>query len=179
MKFDSTESFANKEDLKDPLKSYREKFYIPKNKNKEDLIYFCGNSLGLQPKAVTNVLKKELEVWKDKGVLGQEDRWINYHERLTKSSAKLVGAKPSEVVIMNALTVNIHLLLVSFYKPNKNRYKIIIEKGAFPSDQYAIESQLKFHGYDIKDALIEINPMEGKEIIEDEEILNILKKKWF
>jgi kynureninase len=176
MKFDSTESFANKEDLKDPLKSYREKFYIPKNKNKEDLIYFCGNSLGLQPKAVTNVLKKELEVWKDKGVLGQEDRWINYHERLTKSSAKLVGAKPSEVVIMNALTVNIHLLLVSFYKPNKNRYKIIIEKGAFPSDQYAIESQLKFHGYDIKDALIEINPMEGKEIIEDEEILNILKK---
>ena len=176
MKFDPSESFAHKEDLKDPLKSYRDKFYIPKNKNKEDLIYFCGNSLGLQPKAVSKVLKKELEVWQEKGVLGQEDRWINYHERLTKSSANVVGAKPSEVVIMNALTVNIHLLLVSFYRPKKDRYKIIIEKGAFPSDQYAIESQLEFHGYDKKDALIEIEPFKGKEVIEDEEILNILKK---
>ena len=176
MKFDPSESFAYEEDLKDPLKSFRDKFYIPKNKNKEDLIYFCGNSLGLQPKAVPKILKKELEVWKDKGVLGQEDRWINYHERLTESSANIVGAKPSEVVIMNALTVNIHLLLVSFYRPKKNRYKIIIEKGAFPSDQYAIESQLKFHGYDKKDALIEIEPFKGKEVIEDEEILNIIKK---
>lgn len=176
MKFDPSESFAYEEDLKDPLKSFRDKFYIPKNKNKEDLIYFCGNSLGLQPKAVPKILKKELEVWKDKGVLGQEDRWINYHERLTESSANIVGAKPSEVVIMNALTVNIHLLLVSFYRPKKDRYKIIIEKGAFPSDQYAIESQLKFHGYDKKDALIEIEPLKGKEVIEDEEILNIIKK---
>ena len=176
MKFDPSESFAYEEDLKDPLKSFRDKFYIPKNKNKEDLIYFCGNSLGLQPKAVPKILKKELEVWKDKGVLGQEDRWINYHERLTESSANIVGAKPSEVVIMNALTVNIHLLLVSFYRPKKDRYKIIIEKGAFPSDQYAIESQLKFHGYDKKDALIEIEPLKGKEVIEDEEILNIIEK---
>ena len=176
MKFDPSESFAYEEDLKDPLKSFRDKFYIPKNKNKEDLIYFCGNSLGLQPKAVPKILKKELEVWKDKGVLGQEDRWINYHEKLTESSANVVGAKPSEVVIMNALTVNIHLLLVSFYRPKKDRYKIIIEKGAFPSDQYAIESQLKFHGYDKKDALIEIEPFKGKEVIEDEEILNTIKK---
>jgi len=176
MKFDSNKSFAKKEDIKDQLKHFREKFYIPKNKNKENLIYFCGNSLGLQPKAVPEVLKKELEVWQEKGVLGQEDRWINYHERLTNSSASVVGAKASEVVIMNALTVNIHLLLVSFYRPKKNRYKIIIEKGAFPSDQYAVESQLEFHGYDKKDALIEIEPIEGKEVIDDEEILNILKK---
>jgi len=176
MKFDSNKSFAKKEDIKDPLKHFREKFYIPKNKNKENLIYFCGNSLGLQPKAVPEVLKKELEVWQEKGVLGQEDRWINYHERLTNSSASVVGAKASEVVIMNALTVNIHLLLVSFYRPKKNRYKIIIEKGAFPSDQYAVESQLEFHGYDKKDALIEIEPIKGKEVIDDEEILNILKK---
>jgi len=176
MKFDSNKSFAKKEDIKDPLKHFREKFYIPKNKNKENLIYFCGNSLGLQPKAVPEVLKKELEVWQEKGVLGQEDRWINYHERLTNSSASVVGAKASEVVIMNALTVNIHLLLVSFYRPKKKRYKIIIEKGAFPSDQYAVESQLEFHGYDKKDALIEIEPIEGKEVIDDEEILNILKK---
>jgi len=119
MKFDSNKSFAKKEDIKDPLKHFREKFYIPKNKNKENLIYFCGNSLGLQPKAVPEVLKKELEVWQEKGVLGQEDRWINYHERLTNSSASVVGAKASEVVIMNALTVNIHLLLVSFYRPKK------------------------------------------------------------
>lgn len=176
MKFDSNKSFAKKEDIKDQLKHFREKFYIPKNKNKENLIYFCGNSLGLQPKAVPEVLKKELEVWQEKGVLGQEDRWINYHERLTNSSASVVGAKASEVVIMNALTVNIHLLLVSFYRPKKKRYKIIIEKGAFPSDQYAVESQLEFHGYDKKDALIEIEPIEGKEVIDDEEILNILKK---
>lgn len=176
MKFDSNKSFAKKEDIKDPLKHFREKFYIPKNKNKENLIYFCGNSLGLQPKAVPEVLKKELEVWQEKGVLGQEDRWINYHERLTNSSASVVGAKASEVVIMNALTVNIHLLLVSFYRPKKKRYKIIIEKGAFPSDQYAVESQLEFHGYDKKDALIEIEPIKGKEVIDDEEILNILKK---
>ncbi|MDA9671850.1 kynureninase [bacterium] len=176
MKFDSNKSFAKKEDIKDQLKHFREKFYIPKNKNKENLIYFCGNSLGLQPKAVPEVLKKELEVWQEKGVLGQEDRWINYHERLTNSSASVVGAKASEVVIMNALTVNIHLLLVSFYRPKKNRYKIIIEKGAFPSDQYAVESQLEFHGYDKKDALIEIEPIKGKEVIDDEEILNILKK---
>ena len=176
MKFDSNKSFAKKEDIKDQLKHFREKFYIPKNKNKENLIYFCGNSLGLQPKAVPEVLKKELEVWQEKGVLGQEDRWINYHERLTNSSASVVGAKASEVVIMNALTVNIHLLLVSFYRPKKKRYKIIIEKGAFPSDQYAVESQLEFHGYDKKDALIEIEPIKGKEVIDDEEILNILKK---
>ena len=176
MKFDSNKSFAKKEDIKDQLKHFREKFYIPKNKNKENLIYFCGNSLGLQPKAVPEVLKKELEVWQEKGVLGQEDRWINYHERLTNSSASVVGAKASEVVIMNALTVNIHLLLVSFYRPKKKRYKIIIEKGAFPSDQYAVESQLEFHGYDKKDALIEIEPIEGKEVIDGEEILNILKK---
>lgn len=176
MKFDSNKSFAKKEDIKDPLKHFREKFYIPKNKNKENLIYFCGNSLGLQPKAVPEVLKKELEVWQEKGVLGQEDRWINYHERLTNSSASVVGAKASEVVIMNALTVNIHLLLVSFYRPKKNRYKIIIEKNAFPSDQYAVESQLEFHGYEKKDALIEIEPIKGKEVIDDEEILNILKK---
>ena len=176
MKFDSNKSFAKKEDIKDQLKHFREKFYIPKNKNKENLIYFCGNSLGLQPKAVPEVLKKELEVWQEKGVLGQEDRWINYHERLTNSSASVVGAKASEVVIMNALTVNIHLLLVSFYRPKKNRYKIIIEKGAFPSDQYAVESQLEFHGYDKKDALIEIEPIKGREVIDDEEILNILKK---
>ena len=176
MKFDSNKSFAKKEDIKDQLKHFREKFYIPKNKNKENLIYFCGNSLGLQPKAVPEVLKKELEVWQEKGVLGQEDRWINYHERLTNSSASVVGAKASEVVIMNALTVNIHLLLVSFYRPKKNRYKIIIEKGAFPSDQYAVESQLEFHGYDKKDALIEIEPIKGKEVIDDEDILSILKK---
>jgi kynureninase len=176
MKFDSNKSFAKKEDIKDQLKHFREKFYIPKNKNKENLIYFCGNSLGLQPKAVPEVLKKELEVWQEKGVLGQEDRWINYHERLTNSSASVVGAKASEVVIMNALTVNIHLLLVSFYRPKKKRYKIIIEKGAFPSDQYAVESQLEFHGYDKKDALIEIEPIKGKEVIDDEEILSILKK---
>ena len=158
-------------DQDDPLGSYRDKFHYPKNDNKEKLIYFSGNSLGIQPKSVRKYVEKELNVWENKGLLGQHDRWENFHERLIENTARLVGAQPSEVVVMNALTVNIHLLLVSFYQPNENRKKIIIEKGTFPSDQYAIKSQIKFHGFDPEDTLIELSPRKGKATLRTKDIL--------
>ena len=112
-----------------------------------------------------------MDVWEKKGLLGQHDRWENFHERLIENTARLVGAQPSEVVVMNALTVNIHLLLISFYQPNENRKKIIIEEGTFPSDQYAIKSQIKFHGLDPKDTLIELTPRKGETTLRTKDIL--------
>ena len=158
-------------DQDDPLGSYRDKFHYPKNDNKEKLIYFSGNSLGIQPKSVRKYVEKELNVWEREGLLGQHSRWENFHERLIKNTARLVGAQPSEVVVMNALTVNIHLLLVSFYQPNENRKKIIIEEGTFPSDQYAIKSQIKFHGFDPQDTLIELSPRKGETTLRTKDIL--------
>jgi len=174
--FESSSSYAKEEDRKDLLSFIRKKFHFPSYKNGESLIYFCGNSLGLQPKSVLGSINKELQVWKEKGVIGQENRWIDYHEKLAIPSANIVGAKPSEVVVMNALTINIHLLLVSFYRPTKKRFKVIIEKGAFPSDQYAVDSQLNFHGFNKEDALIEIEPAVGKETIQEEDILKVIEK---
>ena len=158
-------------DQDDPLGSYRDKFHYPKNDNKEKLIYFSGNSLGIQPKSVRKYVEKELNVWEKKGLFGQHDRWENFHERLIENTARLVGAQPSEVIVMNALTVNIHLLLISFYQPNENRKKIIIERGTFPSDQYAIKSQIKFHGLDPKDTLIELTPRKGETTLRTKDIL--------
>ena len=122
--YENTRSFADLEDQRDPLRSYRNKFYYPKNKKGENVIYFCGNSLGLQPKSVRSFIEKELALWEKDGVLGQHRRWEHFHERLTHLTAHLVGAKESEVVVMNALTVNLHLLLVSFYQPNNKRNKV-------------------------------------------------------
>ena len=139
MKYKNTEAFAQNLDETDKLAKHRNDFFYPKDNNKNELIYFAGNSLGLQPKKVSKYLTKELSIWSEKGVLGQEERWIGYHERLTDSTAKLVGALSSEVVVMNALTVNIHLLLISFYQPKESKYKVIIEKDAFPSDYYAVK----------------------------------------
>lgn len=173
--FDISRSFADNEDDNDSLNYLKEKFHHPYDKNRKPVIYFCGNSLGLQPKSVTDNLDNELKVWQERGVLGQESHWINYHEKLTIPSANIVGAKPSEVVVMNALTINIHLLFVSFYRPTNKKYKVIIEKGAFPSDQYAVDSQLHFHGLNKKDALIEVEPQKGKNIIEEEDILAAIK----
>ena len=158
-------------DQDDPLGSCRDKFHYPKNDNKIKLIYFSGNSLGIQPKSVRKYVEKELNVWEKKGLFGQHDRWENFHERLIENTARLVGAQPSEVVVMNALTVNIHLLLISFYQPNENRKKIIIERGTFPSDQYAIKSQIKFHGLDPKDTLIELTPRKGEITLRTKDIL--------
>jgi len=171
MTFENSRSSANTMDQDDPLGSYRNKFHYPKNDNKENVIYFSGNSLGLQPKSVRKYVEKELNVWEKKGLLGQHGRWEYFHERLLENTARLVGAQPSEVVVMNALTVNIHLLLVSFYQPNENRKKIIIERGTFPSDQYAIKSQIKFHGLDPEDTLIELSPREGETTLRTKDII--------
>ena len=171
MKYKNTEVFAQNLDETDKLAKYRNDFFYPKDNNKNELIYFAGNSLGLQPKKVSDYLTKELSVWSEKGVLGQEKRWIEYHENFTESTAKLVGALSSEVVVMNALTVNIHLLLISFYQPKEAKYKVIIEKDAFPSDYYAVQSQIKLHGFDPKQALIELTPREGEKILRHEDII--------
>ncbi len=171
MKYKNTEVFAQNLDETDKLAKHRNDFFYPKDNNKNELIYFAGNSLGLQPKRVSDYLTKELSVWSEKGVLGQEERWIEYHEKFTESTAKLVGALSSEVVVMNALTVNIHLLLISFYQPKEAKYKVIIEKDAFPSDYYAVQSQIKLHGFDPKQALIELTPREGEKILRHEDII--------
>lgn len=175
MNYEASLSFAKQMDQIDPLKDCRRMFHFHRMGGKE-VIYFCGNSLGLMSKTTTEMVNKELEVWAKKGVIGQHTYWESYHEHLSKSTARLVGAKPSEVVVMNALTVNLHLLLISFYQPTGNRNKIVIEKGAFPSDQYAVESQIKLHDLNPKDVLLELSPREGEKTLHTEDILGTLKE---
>ena len=175
MNYEKSRNFADFLDQQDGLSEYRKQFNYPKDSSGKELIYFCGNSLGLQPKTVSSYLEKELSVWAEKGVIGQETRWIAFHERLEKSTSKLVGALPAEVVVMNALTVNIHFLLVSFYQPNEKRYKIMIEKDAFPSDHYAIQSQIRFHGYDPEQALVELVPRKDEKILRNDDILSSIQ----
>lgn len=172
--------FAKKLDQEDPLKPYRERFYIPKQKNGKDTIYFSGNSLGLQPKAVSQIINQELEDWQKLGVEGHvmaRNPWVSYEELLTENLAAIVGAKPIEVVAMNTLSVNLHLMMVSFYRPTDKRYKIVIEKSAFPSDQYAVFSQLKFHGYDPEKGLIILEPRKGEVTITQEDIDNLIEEQ--
>lgn len=166
-------------DETDPLKTFRDKFYIPKTPDGKQVIYLCGNSLGLQPKIARSYIEQELEDWAKLAVEGHfkaRNPWMPYHELLTKQMAEIVGAKPIEVVVMNSLTVNLHLLMVSFYRPNKQRYKIIIEKGAFPSDQYAVKSQIKFHGLAVEDALVELCPRKGEVCLQTEDIIENIRK---
>ena len=170
--------FAKEQDQNDILKSYRDAFYLPKNKNGEPLIYMTGNSLGLQPKATKQYINQELEDWANLGVEGHFEAktpWLPYHEFLTKSMAHVVGAKPIEVIVMNTLTANLHFMMVSFYKPTKKRYKILIESDAFPSDKYAVESQLRHHGYDDKDGVVLWEPREGEELLNYNDLETILE----
>ncbi len=135
--------FAREMDARDPLARYRERFHIPKGAGGADCVYLCGHSLGLQPKTVPSYVEQELEDWARLGVEGHfhgRHPWMPYHRLLTEQTAQLVSAKPIEVVVMNSLTVNLHLMMVSFYRPTKERHKIIIEESAFPSDQYAVQS---------------------------------------
>ena len=172
--------YAIQQDQLDELSSYREQFHIPKDKNGDDWLYFTGNSLGLQPKSTQTYLQQELDDWANFGVEGHfeaKNPWMPYHEFLTEAMAKVVGAKPIEVVIMNTLTTNLHLLMVSFYQPTKTKYKIVIESDAFPSDKYAVESQLKFHGYDSEDGLILWKPREGEELLRMEDLATILEEQ--
>lgn len=176
MNYENSLSFARSLDQKDHLSSYRNEFHYPKDDHENELIYFCGNSLGLQPKSASKQMDKEFSMWSKMGVLGQEERWIAYHEKLTKPFANLVGGKDTEVVAMNALTVNIHLLLISFYQPEKRKIKILMEKDAFPSDHYAIQSHIEFHGYKLKDTLIEVAPRIGEKVMRDQDIIDLIEK---
>jgi kynureninase len=173
MNYSNTLEFAKEMDAKDPLNSFREKFYFP-TFHKNEVVYFTGNSLGLQPKTVEGMIKEELDAWAKYGVEGHflaERPWFSYHENLTEKAAKIVGALPVEVVITHSLTTNLHLLMVSFYQPKGKRTKILCEAKAFPSDQYALESQVKFHGLDLKENLVEVGPREGEHLINEEDIL--------
>jgi len=177
--FENSLVFANHLDAEDTLKEYRSRFYIPQ-KDGKDLIYFCGNSLGLQPKKAKEYIDSELEDWKEHGVEGHfvgKRPWFSYHTPFEQPVSRLVGALPHEVVIMNSLTVNLHLMLISFYRPTKERHKILIEGGAFPSDNYAVESHLRNHGYNPDEALIELTPRAGEYTMRTEDILDLINKE--
>lgn len=172
--------YAKHQDQLDELSYLRDHFHIPKDKNGNDLIYFCGNSLGLQPKITKGYVNQELNDWASFGVEGHfeaKNPWLHYHEFLTHKMANIVGAKPIEVIVMNTLTVNLHLMMASFYKPTKTRYKILIESDAFPSDKYAVESQLKHHGFDKKEGLILWEPRTGEELLRYEDLEYILEEQ--
>ena len=164
----------------DALRPYRKAFHIPKDNKGNDWLYFTGNSLGLQPKTTKAVVEQELKDWANLGVKGHfqaKNPWMPYHEYLTQSMAKIMGAKPIEVVVMNTLTANLHFLMASFYSPTKKRPKILIESDAFPSDRYAVQTQLEFHGYDPKDCLIEWSPRAGKTLLHIEDLESLLEKQ--
>jgi len=171
--------FAKQQDQNDKLSAFRSKFHIPKDKNGNEVIYMTGNSLGLQPKITKDYINQELEDWANLGVDGHtnaKNPWLNYHEYLTETMAHIVGAKPIEVVVMNSLTVNLHLMMVSFYKPTPKRYKILIEADAFPSDKYAVESQLRHHGYDYKEGVILWKSGPSEELANYEDLETILEE---
>ena len=172
--------YALNRDQKDALRPYREAFHIPKDNKGNDLLYFTGNSLGLQPKTTKAVVEQELKDWANLGVEGHfqaKNPWMPYHEYLTQTMAKIMGAKPIEVVVMNTLTANLHFLMASFYSPTKKQPKILIESDAFPSDRYAVQTQLEFHGYDPKDCLIEWSPRAGETLLHIEDLESLLEKQ--
>ena len=165
--------YAKKLDQNDELKSFRDLFYLP-TFTKNDVVYFTGNSLGLQPKSVQSYIQKELDDWAKWGVEGHlyaSNPWMPYHELFTEKIACIVGAKTKEVAVTHSLTTNLHLLMVSFYRPDNKRNKIICEKKAFPSDQYALQSQVHFHNLDPKDCIVEIGPREGEHLIRNEDVI--------
>jgi kynureninase len=175
--FQSGEDFAIAMDERDPLKRYRQRFFFPKTAN-GDGVYLCGHSLGLQPKTAAKYIEQELQDWAELGVEGHfhaKNPWMPYHRLLTEQTAELVGAKPLEVVVMNSLTVNLHLMMVSFYRPTKERHKIVVERGAFPSDRYAVQSQIRFHDFDPATSLIELTPRPGEFCLRDEDIDSLIE----
>ncbi len=176
--FENNSDFARQLDEQDPLKNFRDKFYFP-TFHEKTVRYFTGNSLGLQPKTVASYIQQELEDWQKYGVEGHfmaKRPWFAYHENLTEKVAKIVGAKPIEVVVTHSLTTNLHLLMVSFYRPQGKRTKILCEAKAFPSDQYALESQLKFHGLNLAEHLVEVGPRAGEQLIREEDILSKIEE---
>ncbi|SEA33158.1 kynureninase [Microbulbifer marinus] len=180
MHFEAGIEFAQALDHEDPLSRFREEFSIPAQPDGSQEIYLCGNSLGLQPRRARDYVNQELDKWATLGVKGHFDcefPWMPYHEFLAESSANLVGAHSDEVVMMNSLTVNLHLMMVSFYRPSATRYKIVIEDHAFPSDHYAVESQLRHHGIDPEDGLLLLKPREGEELLRLEDITALIEEQ--
>jgi kynureninase len=180
MQYEDTRSFAAGMDRDDPLANFRDEFNFPLPKNGHTPVYLCGNSLGLQPKLAVDFVKEELTNWKDYAVDGHfhSDRpWLTYHRQATSGFAELTGALDHEVVAMNTLTVNLHILMASFYRPTDDRYKIIIESGAFPSDQYAAASQLRVHGFNPDTDLLEWSPRDGELLLRTEDLATILDRE--
>ena len=178
MKFSNTLKFALEMDAGDPLADLKNQFLNPKTPEGKDCIYFCGNSLGLQPRSARSWVESIMKDWETRAVEGHftgDEPWVPYHERLASPMAAIVGAGEEEVILMNSLTVNLHLMMVSFYRPISGRSKILIEKNAFPSDQYAVKSQIEFHGYDVKDNLLELEPRPGETLLRTEDIVSRLQ----
>ena len=176
--FSAREDFALQLDREDPLRDFREKFSMPLGKNGKPVIYFAGNSLGLMPKSARQIVEEELDNWATLGVDAHHATgtpWYSYHEALREPTARLVGAKPLEVICMNSLTVNLHLMMATFYRPTPSRFKILMEEPAFPSDTYAIKTQIMHHGLDPKEALLLTRPRKGEFTIRIEDIVDLIE----
>src|SRR5213593_5086388 len=179
MQFSVDEDFAKQLDAEDPLRRFRERFHLPLGKDGKPLIYFAGNSLGLMPKSARAIVEEELDNWANLGVDAHHAAgtpWYSYHESLRQPTAQLVGAKSLEVVCMNSLTVNLHLMMATFYRPTKSRVKILMEEPAFPSDTYAIKTQIVHHGLNPKEALVLARPRKGEFTIRTEDVVDLIEK---
>src|SRR5256886_5120447 len=179
MTFSDDEDFALKLDAEDPLRAFRGKFCLPLGEDGKPLIYFAGNSLGLMPKSAREIVEEELNNWAKLGVDAHHASgtpWYTYHEALREPTARLVGANPLEVICMNSLTVNLHLMMATFYRPTKSRFKVLMEEPAFPSDSYAIKTQLAHHQLDPKDALILASPRKGEFTVRTEDVVDLIEK---
>jgi kynureninase len=179
-RFKAGSEFAREMDAGDSLARYRERFHIPTGPDGADCVYLCGHSLGLQPKIVRSYVEQELEDWARLGVEAHfrgKHPWMPYHWLLTEQTARLVGAKPIEVVVMNSLTVNLHLMMVSFYRPTKERHKIVVEESAFPSDKYAVQSQVRYHGFNPSTSLVELKAQRGERVLRDEDIVRLIERE--
>src|SRR2546423_5542391 len=177
MTFSAEEQFALQLDSEDPLRHLRQKFHLPLGKDDKPLIYFAGNSLGLMPKAARAIVEEELDNWAKLGVDAHHAAgtpWYTYQEALREPTSRLVGAKPLEVICMNSLTVNLHLMMATFYRPTKSRFKILMEEPAFPSDTYAIKTQIAHHGLDPRGALVLARPSKGEFTVRTEDIFDVI-----
>jgi kynureninase len=180
IRFQPGEDFAAAMDAQDPLASFREHFCFPKKKGERAAIYLCGHSLGLQPNNARSYIEQDLRDWADLGVEGHfqgPTPWTRYHRLLTQQTATLVGAEPPEVVVMNTLTINLHLMMASFYRPTVQRHKVLIEPAAFPSDQYALKSQIRLHNFDPATSLLELAPRQGESCLRDGDIESLIERE--
>jgi kynureninase len=175
-----SEQEAARLDTVDPLASFRDRFYMPRAESGSEVLYLCGHSLGLRPKSTQKYVDDELDAWKTLGVQGHfrpGEPWVSYPERLAEPMARIVGAKPSEVTLMNSLSVNLHVAMASFYRPTTHRYRILIEDHAFPSDRYAVESQMRWHGLDPADATLILKPRSGESALRTEDIEDVIRRE--